>query len=119
MGYGDWNDSLNGCGILGKGESVWLSEATVKAAKELAEILVKIDRSKAAAEILEKAEIMQKNIIKSGCDKDHFIYGINDIGEKIGSYESEEGQIYLNSHTWAVMSGVAEGEKAMSVMQLV
>lgn len=118
-GCGDWNDSLNGCGVMGKGESVWLSEATVKAAKELAEILIRIGSCVTAAEILEKAETMKKNIIKFGWDRDHFIYGINDIGEKIGSYESSEGQIYLNSQTWAVMSGTVDGEKAMSVMQLV
>lgn len=118
-GHGDWNDSLNGCGILGKGESVWLSEATVKAAKEMAEILVRIDEVKTADEILKKAEIMKENIIKYGFDGDHFIYGINDIGKKIGAYESPEGKIYLNSQTWAVMSGVVTGDDAKGVMQIV
>ena len=118
-GYGDWNDSLNGCGILGKGESVWLSQATVKAASEFAEILRRMNKTDVAGEILKKASKMKENIITYGWDKDHFIYGINDIGEKIGSYDMTEGQIYLNSQTWAVMSNVAEGDRAKEVMQLV
>lgn len=36
---GDWNDSMNGVGLQGKGESVWLTIATVKAYNGFIEIL--------------------------------------------------------------------------------
>lgn len=118
-GEGDWNDSLNGCGVLGRGESVWLSEATIKAANELEEILIAAGKEDMIAPIKEKAALMKENIYKYGWDKDHFIYGINDYGEKIGSYDSKEGKIFLNSQTWAVLAGIIEGEEAEKLMQLV
>ncbi len=118
-GDGDWNDSLNGCGVLGKGESVWLSEATVKAAKDFAEILKASNNTEHVDEILQKAELMKNNIIKYGWDEDHFIYGINDYGEKIGSYDSAEGQIFLNPQTWAVLSGIIDGDDAKKLMDVV
>lgn len=118
-GEGDWNDSLNGCGVLGKGESVWLSEATIKAANEMEEILTAAGKEELIPPIKEKAALMKENIFKYGWDKDHFIYGINDYGEKIGSYDSKEGKIFLNSQTWAVLAGIIEGEEAQKLMQLV
>ena len=118
-GEGDWNDSLNGCGILGRGESLWLSEATIKAANEIEEILRAAGKEEYIKPIREKADLMKENIFKYGWDKDHFIYGINDYGEKIGSYDTEEGQIFLNSQTWAVLAGIIEGEEAEKLMKVV
>lgn len=52
--------------------------------------------------------VMKANINKYGFDKDHYIYGINDKGEVAGSYTTEEGQIFLNPQTWAVMARVTD-----------
>ena len=117
---GDWNDSMNGCGILGKGESVWLSQAAVKAAGELAEILDEIGgRDALKNEILQKADAMKNAILKCGWDTDHFIYGINDYGERVGSYDTKEGQIFLNTQTWAILSGIVKGDEADKLMDTV
>ena len=116
---GDWNDSLNGCGLLGRGESVWLSEATVKAANDMTEILDLLGMDEAADKIRDKASAMKENIFRHGWDRDHFIYGINDYGERIGSYDSDEGQIFLNPQTWAVISGIIDGSEAEKLMELV
>ncbi len=115
-GVGDWNDSLNGCGILGKGESLWLSEATVKAVNDFEEILQVSGHADAIPEIRAKADKMTANMFKYGWDKDHFIYGINDYNEKIGSYDTPEGQIFLNSQVWAILSGIVKGEDAVKLM---
>jgi len=37
----------------------------------------------------------------------------------LGSHVNTEGKIYLNAQTWAVISGVAEGERAEAVMDAV
>lgn len=117
---GDWNDSLNGCGNLGKGESVWLSQAAVKAADELVELLNTLGENRnLAEEIAEHADSMRKSILDCGWDKDHFLYGINDYGEKIGAYDFKEGQLFLNSQTWAVIAGIVAGEEAKKLMDLV
>ena len=116
---GDWNDSINACGLLGKGESVWLSEATVKAANEFVEILSAIGKLERIPEIKEKAHKMTDAILEYGFDFDHFIYGINDYGEKIGAYESPEGKIFLNPQTWAVLSDIVTDDEAIRLMNFV
>lgn len=107
-GGGDWNDSLNACGLEGKGESVWLSLATYKAGNEFLEIAQKahksIDFNGYKAELNE----LKSAIVTHGWENDHFIYGYNDEGRKIGSSTSSEGKIFLNPQTWAVLAKVAE-----------
>ncbi|MBQ7572764.1 MAG: hypothetical protein IJT23_00725 [Clostridia bacterium] len=116
---GDWNDSLNGCGVQGRGESVWLSEATIKAALDMIDILDVLGMDNEACTIRAKADKMKEDIYAYGWDKDHFIYGINDCGERIGSYDSDEGQIFLNPQTWAIISGIIQGDNARKLMELV
>ena len=116
-GGGDWNDSLNGCGVLGKGESVWLSMATVKAVKEYEEIAERLSID--AAEFSKAKQTLTENILRYGLEGDRFIYGFNDYGEKIGSEESEQAKIYLNPQTWAVLSGIADEDFARKLFATV
>lgn len=116
---GDWNDSMNNCGLQDKGESVWLSIATVKATDDYVEILrnCPIENGLTLADEIEKKKVfLKENIVKYGFEKDHFIYGINDWGEKVGSYENEEGKMYLNPQTWAVMAKIFDKEKSNALM---
>lgn len=107
-GGGDWNDSFDGAGLLLKGESVWLSIATVKATNDFAELLNRLRKTDLSDKYLKKRNVITKNIKKFGWDKDHFIYGINDWGEKVGSYDTKEGQMFLNPQTWAVLADIAD-----------
>jgi cellobiose phosphorylase len=118
-GGGDWNDSLNGAGMNFIGESVWLSMATVNSTVEFAGINDRMGKSYEAAEYRKHAEILKKNILKHGWDKDHFIYGINDWGEKIGAYESEEAKIYLNPQAYAVLAGIIDEVNSEKLLDLV
>lgn len=119
---GDWNDSMNNCGMQGKGESVWLSIATLKATDCYVEILenCQIESAKEIiADVRAKQAILKENILKYGFEKDHFIYGINDWNEKVGSYENEEGKAYLNPQTWAVMAKIFDEKKLNELMDQV
>ncbi len=115
----DWNDSLNACGIRGKGESLWLAEASVKCCGELSELLRRLGKNDIADDIDAKREVMKANIIKYGWEKDHFIYGINDFGEKVGTYESADAKSYLNSQTWAVLADIYDADKLNTLMDYV
>ena len=112
-GGGDWNDSFDGAGLLLKGESVWLSIAAVKATNDFTELLNKIDKSYLADIYTNKKKHLTQNIQKIGWDKDHYIYGINDWGEKVGSYDTKEGQMFLNPQTWAVLAGIAKNNNEL------
>ena len=118
---GDWNDSMNNCGLQGKGESVWLAIATVKATLDYLELLKNCPNIVGATEIIKeitpKMQLLKENIRKYGFEKDHFIYGINDWGEKVGSYENEEGQMYLNPQTWAIMAGILNETESNALME--
>lgn len=119
-GGGDWNDSVNNAGMLGKGESVWLSIATVKAITEFCEICARYHRmSDVCEKFLAQRETLKGNIEKYGFDGDHYIYGINDYDEKVGSYQSPEAKITLNPQTWAVLADVADRQRLNDVMDTV
>jgi cellobiose phosphorylase len=52
-------------------------------------------------------------------DGNWYIRAITDDGMRIGSEESEEGKIWLNVQTWAILSGHATGERARLVAKSV
>ena len=82
-----------------------------------------------SAKILDKTEdvnryteIAQK--VKKACEEElwdgsWYIRGFTKKGIKIGTNESEEGKIFLNSQSWAVYSGVASEERAIKCMDSV
>ncbi len=115
-GGGDWNDSFDGAGLNGIGESVWLSIATVKATNDFLEMLIWLGKKELAELYTNKRDKMIKNIQESGWDKDHYIYGITDWQERVGSYETKEGRIFLNPQTWAVLAGIAADNDALMDM---
>lgn len=112
-GGGDWNDSFDGAGLQMIGESVWLSIATIKATNDFAELLNWLGKSDLSKTYISKRDKMNENIHKFGWDKDHFIYGINDWHERVGSYDTPTGQLFLNPQTWAVLAHIADDEQAL------
>ena len=48
-----------------------------------------------------------------------YIRGITASGRKIGTSNDTEGKVHMESNTWAVISGVAQGERALSAMNSV
>lgn len=119
-GGGDWNDSINNVGYQMKGESAWLSIATVKAITECCEILsLAGDHDDLYQKLEKEKEALRNAIIENAFEGDRFIYGINDWDEKLGSEDCEEGKIYLNPQTWAVLADILDVEKSNLIMQTV
>lgn len=117
---GDWNDSLNMTGLLGKGESVWTSIALCYALKNTAEMAeTLLQDQKVHDEMLERRDRMVKAINEQAWDGEWYLAAINDYNEKVGSHEEKEGSIYLNSQTWAILAEVAEGERAKQCIESV
>ncbi len=117
---GDWNDSLNMTGLKGKGESVWTSIALCYALKNAAEIAEKlIGDNDIRDEMLSRREKMKSAINQQGWDGEWYLAAINDYNEKVGSHEENEGKIYLNSQTWAILAEVAEGDRAKACIESV
>ena len=113
---GDWNDSLNNAGLKNKGESVWLSIATVKAIQEFIEILSLLKNKEDLIEQYKKAKNeLNFAIQKYGKYEDYYIYGINDEEEVIGGKD----RIFLNPQSWAVLANLESKDKLEKVMDVV
>lgn len=109
---GDWNDSLNGIGVGGKGESVWTSIALYYALNQTAEMAAAVLKDQAIVQEMQaRAGKVSQAVNDTGWDGQWYLAGYNDAGEKVGTHSEKEGSIYLNSQTWALMSGLASGER--------
>jgi len=114
---GDWNDSLNGIGTGGKGESVWTSIAMCYALKNTIEIADNVKKdSSISEEMAKRYEVLKNSINENAWDGEWYLAAYNDLGEKVGTNTEKEGFIYLNSQTWAVLAGVCDGEKTEKCM---
>lgn len=108
MRDGDWTDPMNAPGRFGRGESIWNSMALVYAIREL--LKVHYD-----AELEKRANEIDDNINKYAWDGKWYLAAIDDDGRKVGTADDDEGKIFLNTQTWAVISGVAKGERLKQV----
>ncbi|MFH0992694.1 MAG: N,N'-diacetylchitobiose phosphorylase [bacterium] len=111
----DWNDCLN----LDGGESAMVSFMhywALSAFVEAARTLHRTDDVKRYSEMAEK--------VREACDRElwdgqWYIRGITKKGIKIGSHTNEEGKIFLESNSWAVMSGAVSNERGTKCMDAV
>jgi N,N'-diacetylchitobiose phosphorylase len=111
----DWNDCLN----LGGGESAMVSflhHWALRAFVEAAEFLGRREDSCHYGLLAEK--------VKAACEKElwdgqWYIRGITAKGVKIGTHSSDEGKVFIESNTWAVVSDAASVEHARSCMDAV
>ncbi len=111
----DWNDCLN----LGGGQSAMVSFMHYWALKEFiaaAQFLGRTDDVKMYTAMAEKVrEACEREL----WDGEWYIRGVTRSGIKIGSKDKDEGKIFLESNSWAVMSGVASPERGCSAMDAV
>lgn len=117
---GDWNDSLNGIGTGGRGESVWTSISLCYALDNTAEIAREILQDAVVSEEMEARRLkIEKAINAYAWDGEWYLAAYNDLRNPVGSHKEEEGKIYLNSQTWAILSGVAKEERAEKCLEAV
>lgn len=116
---GDWNDCMNLAGMKEKGVSVWLTIAWYRANKQFGELAMLLGDEKEAALSEKRGEEIRTLIDKYGWDEkgQYYIYAYNDDDRKIGSSDCDEGRIFLNPQTWAVMSGISLNEKEKTAME--
>ena len=119
MGEGDWNDGLNGVGVKWKGESVWLAQFFVHVLNSFTEICAGQDKDKKrSARYASAAQDLKKALRKHAFKGDRFMLATKDSGEILGMESCKQGKIHLNPQTWAVISGVVEGEEAKKLLAL-
>lgn len=103
--YGDWNDSLN-IGREGRGESVWLAMALVAALKEAAAIADRIGDTGLRVKWSAFADSLSANIETHAWDGEWYLRGFADDGSPVGTHADEEGRIFAEPQSWAVIAGM-------------
>ena len=112
----DWNDCLR----LGyRGESLFVGFQLRLGLTVYAEIAERLGRPDEAAWALDRREAVDAAIQACAWDGDRFIWAIGEDRTVYGTRESEEGQIYLNTQVWSVISGAASPEQATRCMETV
>lgn len=119
VGEADWNDALDMAGRRQIGESVWLAMALVRSLKFLAELAEIKGESTIATDLREKAEVMAGRINEYGWDGRWYIAGYNDDLVPFGSNKNSEGKIFLNSQSWAILSGIVPPDRLPLVLDSV
>lgn len=109
---GDWNDTLDHIGPLGKGETVWGGFFLAYALRKTFELLrVRGDKAKLKKWEAEYAKLQQ--VIDRYCwDGEWYIRAFRDNGKPVGTHRDEQGKIFINSQTWSAISGLAPLDKA-------
>lgn len=114
MHDGDWTDPINGPGRKGEGESVWLSQGLLHVAKELRALR----RVEALPELTRSLDALIDELddaINRAWDGEWYAYGYDDDGVPYGVSTDEQGSIFLNAQTWALISGCARDERRRKV----
>jgi len=118
--FGDWNDSLTGVGIEGKGESVWTSIAIIFSLKTAARIVKRLlCNDLIVEEMLLRADRLKKAVDKHAWDGDWYLRAINDNGEKVGTHIEAEGSTYLLPQVWAIMADMVDEERKKTLYKTI
>jgi len=125
IGRADWNDCLNlNCFSKEPGqsfqtygtaegkvaESVMIAGLFVYAAKEFADLLQAIGDNNESSKVIASAEKMTKTINAEARDEKWFLRAFDSFGQKVGSSECKNGQIYIESQGWCIMAGIGQDD---------
>lgn len=136
IGRADWNDCLNlNCFSEEPGESfqttenkkgevaesVMIAGMFVSYGEEFAKICELLDKKEEAATAHHQIENMKASIDKHAWDGDWFLRAYDYYGNKVGSKENDEGQIFIESQGFCVMAGIGNkdgrAQKALEAVE--
>lgn len=125
IGRADWNDCLNlncfstqpdesfqTCGLIdGRvAESVFIAGMFVGIGPEYVALCKHRGLVDEASKAQQQIEIMKETTLKHGYDGEWFLRAYDHYGNKIGSKECEEGQIFIEPQGFCVMAGIGVEE---------
>ncbi len=111
----DWNDCLN----LGGGESALVSFLHYWAVQQFVDAALHLGRHDDARRYASLAEKVKLACEAQLWDGEWYIRGITKSGAKVGTHTQREGQVHLESNTWAVVSGVASAERGRACLEAI
>lgn len=119
IAQGDWCDPMNMVGYKGKGVSGWLSVATAYALNLWADVCAKVAEENLQQEFRAGAQEINAAVNKYLWDGNWFGRGITDDGVVFGVSKDQEGRIFLNPQSWAILGGAASAEQREKIIAAV
>lgn len=125
IGRADWNDCLNlNCFSEEPGESfqttgpsegpvaesVFIAAMFVKYGGEYADICEKVGLLEEAEQAREQVQMMYDRVLEAGWDGEWFLRAYDATGNKVGSKECGDGQIYIEPQGFCVLAGIGVRE---------
>jgi cellobiose phosphorylase len=125
IGRADWNDCLNlNCFSKEPGESfqtfgpsegpvaesIFIAGMFVKYGEEYAQLAELMGEPDEAAAARKEVETMYQAVLSKGWDGEWFLRAYDAYGQKIGSKEREEGQIFIEPQGFCTMAGIGVEE---------
>ncbi len=117
--HADWNDGLEATAEAGARESVFVTMQLCLGLREMAEVARRIGDTAVEQEARAQYQLFKDRLNTVAWDGEWYTRTHCGDGYIIGSKSCRYGQLYLNTQSWAVLSGVAEGERAQAIMRKV
>ena len=115
--FGDWNDSLTAVGKEGRGESIWLSMAYAEALRLMAGLFEHMGQSQKRQDYQGRYQKIRKAINDTCWDGRWYVRCFDDNGRAIGSDASEQGKIFANTQSWAMISDVVDPDRREQMLK--
>lgn len=116
LGFADWNDTVN----LRKGaESLFTAHLYGKALLEMVELAEWLGDAQAAEQYRGWWAEMRSRVNACAWDGEWYIRYFDADGSPLGSHKNEQGQIFVNGQSWAVISGFATPERGRAALDSV
>jgi len=115
----DWNDMLYKVCREGRGESIWMSMFLGFALPKMAELADLIGKERDAAEFRSFWQEQRTVVNEKAWDGEWFRRATMDNGQYLGTQQADEAKLFINTQTWAVISGMVDEERARNAMDAV
>lgn len=114
--HADWNDGLEATAETGERESVMVTEQLCYGLLEMVDLATRLNKLDIAKEAKEYYESFAARVNDVAWDGEWYNRFLCEDGYKAGSKEAEEGKIFINGNSWAVMSQIAPPDRAVMCM---
>ena len=114
LGFADWNDTVN---LAAGAESIFTACLYGKALQELSALLSHAGDPAGAERYTRLYDEMKALFNEHAWDGAWYVRYFDADGAPLGSRCNEQGQIYINAQTWAVISGFATPERARAALE--
>ncbi|MBK9291844.1 MAG: glycosyl transferase family 36 [Bacteroidetes bacterium] len=109
---GDWNDTLDHIGPQGKGETIWGAFFLCYALEKTFELINHLGLKDVYTRWKSAYDRIASVVNEIAWDGEWYVRAFRDNGKVVGSATMQQGKLFLNSQSWAVLSGVAPRERA-------